>query len=173
MSERPLPNQPVNRESWWTRHPRPVKTCERATVGYSAWSSMQLRTCSILLFVLLFVISTNRCAIAAAFPNEVEECCENERGSTIPSPASPCGANGCAPCTTLDSGVNLAALAPLSAAAPVWTEDQEFAELVRRLALAARWSPPVVHQDVGAIPSPPWSDVLKKALPVRAPSTLA
>jgi len=122
---------------------------------------------------LLFVFSTNRCAIAAAFPSEVEECCANERAPGDSERGLPCGAKECAPCATLESGVNLAALAPLAVPAPVWTEDYELAALMRRLAVAAAEEVSAAPPDPAAIPPPPWCDVMTKALPVRGPSLVA
>ena len=121
-------------------------------------------------FALLFVASTNSCALAAAFLEKGDPCCENER---VPGPAqdeTPCRSGDCAPCATLESGVNLAALVPVRAPVAVWTEDLEIAELMRRLARAARDEMPAAPPDPATIPSPPWRDVLKKAQPVRGPS---
>ena len=124
-------------------------------------------------FAMLFVFSTNRCAIAAAFPGEVEECCENERAPGDSERGVPCGGEECAPCATLESGVNLAALVRLAVPAPVWTEDCEFAALLRRLAVAVMEKVPAAPPDPAAIPPPPWCDVMTKALPVRGPSLVA
>ena len=119
---------------------------------------------------LVFVVSTNRCAIAAAFPAEVEECCPGEKSPGESERGLPCGGKGCLPCATLESGVHLASLVPLSLAVPVWTEDYELAALLRRLAVAAVEEADAAPPDPAVIPSPPWRDGLKKALPVRGPS---
>ena len=70
--------------------------------------SMPIHAASRAIFVaflaLLFVFSTNRCAIAAAFPGEVEECCPNEKSSGDSERGLPCGGKDCAPCATLESG---------------------------------------------------------------------
>ena len=126
-----------------------------------------------LIFSLVFVVATNRCAIAAAFPDEVEECCPSEKPSGESERGLPCGGKDCAPCATLESGVNLASLVPLTIAAPVWTDDVEFAEWIRRLAVTALQEVPAAPPDPAAIPPPPWCDVMAKALPVRGPSLLA
>ncbi|MEQ1863003.1 MAG: hypothetical protein ABMA13_24030 [Chthoniobacteraceae bacterium] len=118
---------------------------------------------------LLFVFSTNRCAIAAAFPGEVEECCENERVPGDSERGLPCGGNECAPCATLESGVNLAALTPLAVPVP---QAYEIAELMRRLAAAVVEEVSAAPPDPAAIPVPPWREGLK-ALPVRGPSLAA
>ncbi len=124
-------------------------------------------------FSLLFVFSTNRCAIAAAFPGEVEECCPGERAPGDSERGQPCGGKDCLPCATLESGVNLAALVPFAIAAPLWIDDVEFAELMRRLALTALQEIAAKPPDPAAIPPPPWCDVMAKALPVRGPSLVA
>lgn len=128
------------------------------------------RAISVAILALLFVFSTNRCAIAAAFPAEVEECCPNEKSSGESERGLPCGGKDCAPCATLESGVNLASLAPLSVSAPVWTESYEFAELMQRLAATVVKEGCNAPPDPAAIPPPPWCDVMMKALPVRGPS---
>jgi hypothetical protein len=120
---------------------------------------------------LLFVGSTNRCAIAAAYPAEVEKCCAGEQAPADSDHGKPCGESGCAPCATL--GVNLAALTPLAVPAPVWTEECEIAEVIRRLAeaiVAVVAEPP---PDPASIPAPPWLNVMKNSLPVRGPSLVA
>ena len=122
---------------------------------------------------LLFVFSTNRCAIAAAFPGEIEECCPGEKSSGESERGLPCGGKDCAPCATLESGVHPSSLVPLTITAPVWTEDEDFAELMRRLAAAAVGEVSAAPPDPAAIPPPPWCDVMMKALPVRAPSLVA
>jgi len=135
-----------------------------------------MRSCRAILvvfFALLFVFSTNRCVIAAAFPAEIEECCENERVPGDSERGLPCGGRECAPCATLESGVHLAALVPLSVPVPVWTEDFDIAELMRRLAAAVVEEVSAAPPDPAAIPPPPWCDVMAKALPVRGPSLVA
>jgi hypothetical protein len=122
---------------------------------------------------LLFVFSTNRCAIAAAFPGEVEECCPSEKPAGESERGLPCGGKDCVPCATLESGVHLAALVPLTITAPVWTDAEDFAELMRRLMVAAVADAPEPPPDPAAIPPPPWCDVMTKSLPVRGPSLVA
>ncbi|MEO8353573.1 MAG: hypothetical protein ABI680_17730 [Chthoniobacteraceae bacterium] len=122
---------------------------------------------------LLFLFSTNRCVIAAAFPDEVEECCPGEISSGESERGLPCGGKDCVPCASLESGVNLASLVPFALAAPVWTDDVEFAELMRRLAVTALQDVAADPPDPAAIPPPPWCDVMVKALPVRGPSLVA
>lgn len=132
-----------------------------------------VRAIFVAFLALLFVFSTNRCAIAAAFPGEVEECCPSETPPGESERGSPCGGNDCAPCATLESGVHLATLVPLTITAPVWTDAEDFAELMRRLMVAAVEDAPMALPDPAAIPPPPWCDLLTKALPVRGPSLVA
>ncbi len=122
---------------------------------------------------LLFVVSTNRCAIAAAFPSEVEECCPGEKPTGESERGLPCGGKDCAPCATLESGVHLTSLVPLTITAPVWTDDDGWVEMMRRLAVAAVEEVSADPPDPAAIPPPPWCDVMMKALPVRGPSLVA
>lgn len=129
-----------------------------------------IRAILVFCLALLFVGSTNRCAIAAAYPAEVEKCCNNEQAPDSDH-GTPCQESGCAPCATL--GVNLAALTPLAVPAPVWTEEREFAEVMRRLAEAIVAEVAATPPDPGSIPAPPWLDVMKKSLPVRGPSLVA
>lgn len=122
---------------------------------------------------LLFVVSTNRCVIAAAFPGEVKECCPDEQPSDKSGSDRPCDGKGCASCATLESGANLAALVPLAMPAPVRSEDRLLAELMRRLAAVAVDEVGGFTPDPAAMPSPPWCDVMSRALPVRGPSLAA
>lgn len=125
------------------------------------------------MLALLFVFSTNRCAIAAAFPAEVEECCQNEDTPAESQRGLPCSGKDCAPCATLESGVNPASLLPFVAPAPVWTGGDELAELLRRLVadlvVVVVADPP----DPATIPAPPWVDGLMTVSPVRGPSLVA
>lgn len=131
------------------------------------------RAILIICLALLFVVSTNRCAIAAAFPVEVEKCCPSEQTPGESEHGSPCSGTDCGLCATLESGVNLSALTPLTVTAPVWTEDHDIVELMRRLAAAAVEEVPAAPPDPVSIPAPAWFDVMKKALPVRGPSLAA
>ena len=126
-----------------------------------------------LFLALLFVVSTNRCAIAAAFPSEVEKCCEQERAPGDLDRGFPSDGKDCAPCATLESGANLSSLTPLAVPAPVWTEADKFGELMRRLAAARVENVIAPPPDPAAIPPPPWCDVMTKTLPVRGPSLVA
>ena len=101
-----------------------------------------------LFLALLFVLGTNRCLIAAAFPGEVDKCCEQEHAPGDSDRGFPCDGKNCAPCATLESGVNFATLAPFAVPAPVWTEAHEFGELMRLLAAT-------LVEDVVATPPDP------------------
>ncbi len=128
------------------------------------------RTIFAAFLALLFVSSTNRCAIAAAFPGEVEECCPGEESRGKSERGLPCGGKDCAPCATLESGVNLGSLVPLTITTPVWRDDDDIAALLRRLVAASLAESDETPPEPEAIPSPPWRDGLMKALPVRGPS---
>lgn len=122
---------------------------------------------------LLLALGTNRCLIAAAFPGEVEKCCEQERTPCESDRKSPCDGKDCAPCATLESGANLASLVPLVLPAPVLTEDEDFAALLRRLMALVVDEVRVSAPDPAVLPLQTWCDVLSKALPVRGPSLVA
>lgn len=132
-----------------------------------------IRAIVVALLALLFVFSTNRCVIAAAFPAEVEECCPTEQPSRESERGLPCGGKDCLPCATLESGVHPTSLVPLTIVAPGWSDAEDFAELLRRMAVAAVKDAPASPPDPVAIPPPPWCDVMTKALPVRGPSLVA
>ena len=128
------------------------------------------RTILVAFLGLLFVVSTNTCALAAAFLEKGDACCEKERGPGSSRDGVPCSSGDCAQCVTLETGVNLSSLVPVSAPVAVWTEHFELSEFLRRLAGATAAEIPAAPPDPATIPSPPWRDVLKKALPVRGPS---
>ena len=119
---------------------------------------------------LLWVPVTNSCAIAAAFPEWFAPACEC--GQKHHEDALPCGgdAGDCAPCATLESGVNLAALAPVAVPQPAWVESNGLAELLRKLAQLETDSLAETPPLPPAIPPPPWREDLKMAQPVRGPS---
>lgn len=160
-----------------SRSAHPISTAAhlpKARIRILSTASMRpLRAILAIAFAFLFVFSTNRCAIAAAFPGEVEECCPDEKSSGESERGLPCGSNGCQPCATLESGVHPASLVPLTIVAPVWTESEDLARLLRCLAAEVRSEPAAAPPDPAAIPSPHWLDVVKKALPVRGPSLAA
>jgi hypothetical protein len=103
---------------------------------------------------LLFVYSTNRCVIAAAFPEKVEECCAGEKPGGESERGLPCGGQDCAPCATLENGVHPSSLMPLTITAPVWTEAEDLSELMRRLVIAAVEQGSVAPPDSAAMPPP-------------------
>ena len=97
-----------------------------------------------------------------------QSACECERSGQ--DEGQPCGGKDCSPCATLESGVNLAALAQAPVRQPVWIESDGLAELLRKLAQLETDSlaePPPLPP---AIPPPPWREDLKMAQPVRGPS---
>jgi hypothetical protein len=122
---------------------------------------------------LLFGVCPSGCLIAAAFPEAVDACCESERAPDDSGSGQPCGVDSCAPCVTLRTGVNLSAISIPVLPAPLWTESQELAEMMARLMAAAEEDVRTTGLDPTAIPPPPWSDVMKRAVPVRGPSVLS
>lgn len=132
-----------------------------------------LRAIFAAVLAMLFLVSTNTCALASAFAGNGAACCEDEAGPGAPQDEAPCGGGCCAPCATLESGVNLAALAPLTICTPVWTQECDLADLMRLLARGAFAPPAAVPPDPAKIPSPPWPRWLRTALPVRGPSLTA
>lgn len=121
------------------------------------------------IFVLLFVVSTNSCALAT-FLEKGDACCENESMPRQPGDQLPCRDGACAPCATLQSGVNLAVLAPVAVPQAVWTEVDALVNLLRKSAEMATMSlaesPPVSPP----LPPPVWRLDATTALPVRGPS---
>jgi hypothetical protein len=132
---------------------------------------------------LLWFPMTNSCAIAAAWPGMFPAACECEHGESEGDGCGeregeeggniPCPGQDCAPCATLESGVNLAALAPLVMPPANWRELADFTAMLRVLAERASEllsEPPPVPP-----PSPPPAtrDVVSMALPVRGPSLIA
>jgi hypothetical protein len=124
----------------------------------------------ILALLALWLTGANGCVIAAAFPGDVAAPCEcgeaheEERG---------CGTD-CAPCVTLESGVNLGSLTPVAVPPPTWTELKRLllVELAKaqekagESAIDVATSPPPVVRSV-------WRVFVGKALPVRGPSSIA
>lgn len=144
-----------------------------AFASIHAYPMRLIRSTLAVFLILLFVVSSNRCLLAAAFPGEVEQCCEQEHPPGKSDRELPCDGQGCASCATLESGANLASLVPLALPAPVWTEDEVFAALMRRLVAVAMDEVRAPAPDPAAIPPPPWGEVMTKALPVRGPSLVA
>ena len=129
-----------------------------------------LRAILAVFIALLIVFSTNRCVVAASVEGEVEHCCEAQTPGTESERGLPANGMDCAPCLTLESGVNLAALVPLAVPAPVWAEDREIAEFLQLLTAMEADVAPAAPPDPATMPAPLWNVVMKKALPVRGPS---
>ena len=90
-----------------------------------------------ILLVLLWWPVTNSCLIASVLPELMEPACEcgAEHGE---NEGLPCGSKDCAPCATLESGVNLAALQHPVVPPPVWTDSlAELLELGLNLVLVS------------------------------------
>ena len=129
-----------------------------------------LRSILAILTAVLFVCSTNSCAIAAAFPGAMEACCESDAAPHAGElPGSGHGAD-CPPCSTLESGAQLTTLIPVSLSAVTWQEDALLGALLHLQTLAAGESPRLTCAVPEQVPSPPWRDFGIKALPVRGPS---
>jgi hypothetical protein len=132
-----------------------------------------VRIFTALLLALLWVPSTGYCLLVATFPKTFGSCCECDRPAENDGKA-PLQDDSCNQCVTLESGVNLSALAPTVAPRPSWCEDDEFARMMRRIM-------ETVSEDVAALPPPvsDWSPpplhaaLLTKAQPVRGPSPVA
>lgn len=127
-----------------------------------------------LLLALLWWPITNSCLIAATLPGQFPALCESACENSGKNEQTPHGSNDCTPCATLESGVNLSALTPAVAPAPLWCENDEFAQFMQRLMAAiaeeSKALPPLVSQ---WSPPPRHSEFLTVALPVRGPSFLA
>ena len=121
------------------------------------------------LFAVLFVVAANSCLIAAVVPGIAEACCEQEGTG---AEGQPCSGDDCVPCLTLENGVNLSSLVPASLPAPIFAEDAMFAALLRERVADATLEPQYAHGTPEPLP-PPWSGVVKKAVPVRGPAVLA
>ncbi len=120
-------------------------------------------------FALLFWPATNSCLIASSFPKLMAPACEcgtnHEENDSLP-----CSTKDCSPCSTLENGVNLAALQqPAVPPTVVTVADSlvEFLERFARLESEALLEPPPVPPP---IPPPVWRHDVTTAQPVRGPS---
>ena len=146
-------------------------TSERASPTCTPMRHVRIFTA--LFLALWWVPSTGHCLLAASFPKVFGPCCEcdqpTQQHGKAPSPDDTCNQ-----CVTLESGVNLSTLVPTAAPCPLWCENDEFAQLMRRLI------EPVAEEVTDLLPlvpqwiSPPLHEVLlTKAQPVRGPSPVA
>lgn len=112
----------------------------------------------------------NWCALAAAFPGTLVDCC-----AQVAAPdQSPGGAeDDCETCATLENGFSPASLQPATLAAPTLLEEAWLTESLRALATPVDVMPPVF----GAHSPPPaaglWHFLARTAAPVRGPSLAA
>jgi hypothetical protein len=125
------------------------------------------RTILASLFALLFLVSTNSCLIAAAFPGVVASCCENER-----SGAGETGEAGSCECAAVEAPVVPVVLTVVRPV-PQWTPEGPLTEWMARLRATAREPLAVRLPDDGVIPRSSWPDVVKRCQPVRGPSFVA
>ena len=122
-----------------------------------------------ILLVLLWWPVTNSCLIASVLPEMMEPACECG-GEQEENEGLPCGTKDCAPCATLENGVNLAALQHPAVPQPVMTVTDSLTALLEKSArreLATLAEPPPVPPPM---PPPAWRSDVTKALPVRGPS---
>jgi hypothetical protein len=115
-----------------------------------------------ILLALLWWPATNSCLIASSMKSSCECGLEHEKNERMP-----CGSEDC---TTLENGVNLAALQQPAVPPPVWTVTDSLVELLEkfaRLESLARLEPLPVPPP---IPPPVWWHDVTKAQPVRGPS---
>ena len=132
-----------------------------------------VRIFTALFLALWWVPSTGHCLLAASFPKVFGPCCECDRPAQDDGKA-PSPDDTCSQCVTLESGVNLSSLVPAVAPCPLWCENDEFAQFMRRLTEAMSEEvadiPPLV---VRSNPPPSHAVLLTKAQPVRGPSFVA
>lgn len=128
-----------------------------------------MRSFRVIVAVLLTLAiwpASNWCLLAVTVPTVVDACCSSDDAT----PAE----DSCDYCVTLQSGVNLAALTPVVAPAPILREDEAFARLMQWLVDAAAKDVPVAPPPVATVSPPPlFAVTLSKALPVRGPSFAA
>ena len=146
-------------------------TSERASPTCTAMRHVRIFTA--LFLALLWVPSTGHCLLAVTFPKIFGPCCECDR-SEKEDGQPPCTDNTCDQCTVLGSGVNLSSLVPTVAPCPLWSENDEFAQLMRRLVETVSEEVTDLQPLVPQWISPPRHAVLlTKAQPVRGPSRVA
>ena len=132
-----------------------------------------IRIITALILALLWVPSTAHCLLAAEFPKAFGPGCECD-GKATDGNKAPAEDGTCNQCVTLETGVNLGSLVPVSVPSPIFREEDALAQWLRRsIELAAM-------EAAGAPPSVPvWSPppvrtvTLTKARPVRGPSLAA
>lgn len=131
-----------------------------------------IRSILAVLCALIWIVSANNCLLAASFESVPDACCESDLPDPSHDHSKPCVPGGCAPCVTLESGINPATLHPLLAPDPSWIEDRQLSELLLTLTALSMEEITYVPPRVGE-PPPVWHDVVKRALPVRGPSVIA
>ena len=132
-----------------------------------------VRIITALFLALLWVESSSHCLLAANFPKVFGVCCPCDRDATNGSKGQPDGGT-CYQCVTLESGVNLSALAPVAVPVSAFWEDDALARWLRRSIELAAMEVAEVPESVPVWSPPPTRTVtLTKALPVRGPSLAA
>ena len=92
-----------------------------------------IRSILCILLALLWWPAANSCLIASELPELLEPACECDVAHEE-SKERPCGSKDCAPCATLENGVNLAALHQPTVPLPVWTVTDSLAALLEKFA---------------------------------------
>jgi len=129
----------------------------------------RLRLIIACLLLLAWMPASAHCRLAGAFPEAFTDCAAApDEDPCHGSPAS----NGCAPCQTIEEGVNPSSLLAFALAAPSWHELELLAEWVRLALRAAEGEPAEIAAPVSP-PPPLWILVVHTALPVRGPSLSA
>ena len=129
-----------------------------------------VRIITALILVLLWVPSVGHCLLAANFPDVFGVCCECDGDGTGGSKA-PADEGTCNQCVTLETGVNLGVLVPLAVPSPIFLEEDELAQWLRRIIELAAMEVAEAPRAVPVWSPPPIRTVtLTKAQPVRGPS---
>jgi hypothetical protein len=125
-----------------------------------------MRSLRLILSILLTLTiwpAANCCLLAEIVPSIEENCCLCD--GEVPAEGS------CNQCMTLESGVNLAALVPITAPTPGLSEDETFERLIQRFINEAAMDIIGAPPPAETLPPPPlFAVTLPKALPVRGPS---
>jgi hypothetical protein len=119
------------------------------------------------ILLVVWMPSVNACALATAFPQSFNDCCDD---STAPD--APIGSDSgcCSDCATLEGGLSISAIQPLNVSPLSQREDVWLTKIM--LLLSARAEMRLLPLEFCSSPPqrPLWQFIVETALPVRGPS---
>lgn len=134
-----------------------------AVIGIDYVRMSLLRLIIIALLLVVWLPTGNACTLAAVFPENFSDCCDQNE-------ATESSCSSCAECATLEKAVAAFPLQPFAPRVLQQREDEWLTRLMLLLSARAEIRLPLIEFCSSPPERPLWQLIVSTALPVRGPS---